>query len=132
MNRKNITMIDELPSLEDVENNNEYDENLNNEQYQKYIRGTHRLKPDSGMTEKKYIPQHNIQQNSIQEDNINEYQNSQNFDPLRAIHCIDIIEHVKLCPICSRFYKDDKTIYIIIIIMLVLLCLILIKKILNV
>jgi hypothetical protein len=60
MNRKNITMIDELPSLEDMEEQQqEYNENLSNEQYQKYIRGTHHLKPDSGMIEKN-IYQYNL------------------------------------------------------------------------
>jgi hypothetical protein len=56
----------------------------------------------------------------------------QEFDPVKSIHCVDIIDHVKLCPLCSKIYNDDKTIYIIIIIMLMVLCLILIKKILNV
>jgi hypothetical protein len=45
--------------------------------------------------------------------------------------CLDIAEHVVNCPICSKFYNDDKTIYIIAIIVLAVICLLLLKKILS-
>ena len=47
------------------------------------------------------------------------------------INCLDICNHIKDCPLCSQFYDNDKTIYIIIIVMLCILNLIFLKKILN-
>jgi len=47
------------------------------------------------------------------------------------ITCLDICNHIKDCPLCSQFYDNDKTIYIIIIVMLCILNLIFLKKILN-
>jgi hypothetical protein len=46
------------------------------------------------------------------------------------ISCIDISKHVQDCPICSRFYNNDKTVYIIVIIVLSIICLLLLKKVL--
>lgn len=48
------------------------------------------------------------------------------------IKCIDICDHIKGCPICSKFYKTDKTIYVIVIVLLCLINLILLKKVLKV
>jgi hypothetical protein len=48
------------------------------------------------------------------------------------INCIDIAKHVQDCPICSRFYNNDKTTYVITIVVLSIVCLLLLKKILNV
>lgn len=47
-------------------------------------------------------------------------------------NCIDIARHIQDCPICSKFYSSDKTIYIIVIVILAIVCLLLIKKVLNV
>ena len=47
------------------------------------------------------------------------------------IHCLDICNHIKDCPLCSKFYDNDKTVYIIIIVMLCIINLIFLKKILN-
>ena len=52
----------------------------------------------------------------------------QNNEP---INCLDICNHIKDCPLCSQFYNNDKTIYIILIVMLCILNLIFLKKILN-
>jgi len=57
--------------------------------------------------------------------------NSQNYEDDRDINCLDICNHIKDCPLCSQFYDNDKTIYIIIIVMLCILNLIFLKKILN-
>ena len=46
--------------------------------------------------------------------------------------CIDIANHIASCPICSKFYNNDKTIYIIAIILLALICILLLKKLLDV
>ncbi len=46
--------------------------------------------------------------------------------------CLEIIEHVKGCPLCSKFYSSDsKTVYIIIIVVLAIVCLLLLKRVLE-
>ena len=50
---------------------------------------------------------------------------------LSKINCLEIAEHVQNCPICSKFYNTDKTIYIVSIVLLALICVILLKKILD-
>lgn len=52
-------------------------------------------------------------------------------DPL-SYRCIDIVGHTSACPICSKFYNNDRTVYISIIIILIIICLLMLKKILNV
>ena len=50
----------------------------------------------------------------------------------REISCIEIAKHIKSCPICSKFYDTDKSLYIIVIIILLIFCILLLKKILFV
>lgn len=57
--------------------------------------------------------------------------NSENKDPL-SFNCRDIATHIENCPICSRFYNNDKTAYIIAIVVLCIVCLLLLKRVLNV
>jgi hypothetical protein len=45
--------------------------------------------------------------------------------------CLEIADHVGSCPICSRFYKNDNTVYIIAIVILAIICILLLKKVLN-
>jgi len=47
------------------------------------------------------------------------------------ISCIDIARHIKSCPICSKLYENDKSIYIIGIVFLLVICIILLKKIIE-
>ena len=49
----------------------------------------------------------------------------------RELSCMEIARHVKNCPICSKFYDNDKSVYIISIILLVIFCIILLKKIID-
>jgi hypothetical protein len=49
----------------------------------------------------------------------------------RGLNCIDVANHIKSCPICSKFYENDKSIYIIVIIILVIICIILARKVLE-
>ena len=125
--RNNVTMLNELPDLEDLEGVGEYrnqDAKSGPPDYQKYIRNSHTMMSDSGM-------------NRIHMDQ----QPPQPPQPPQPFHqppvhmtynCIDIAKHIQECPICSRFYNNDKTLYIIIIIVLSLICLLLLKKVLNV
>jgi len=52
--------------------------------------------------------------------------------PICYPSCLDVAEHISKCPICSKFYNTDKTIYIISIITLVIICILLLKKVLDV
>lgn len=54
------------------------------------------------------------------------------FHPSSGMNCVDVNSHIQSCPICSRLYNHDKTIYIIVIVMLAIICLLLLKKVLNV
>jgi hypothetical protein len=47
------------------------------------------------------------------------------------ISCMDIARHVKSCPICSKLYENDKSIYIIGIVFLLVVCIILLKKVIE-
>lgn len=46
--------------------------------------------------------------------------------------CVEFYEHVKSCPICSKFYNNDNSVYIIIIVLMIIVIIILLKKILKV
>jgi hypothetical protein len=48
------------------------------------------------------------------------------------LNCIDVANHIQSCPICSKFYNNDKTLYILAIIILSIVCLLLLKKVLNI
>lgn len=45
--------------------------------------------------------------------------------------CPDVFEHISKCPICSKIYNQDKTIYILFIIVLSVIILILLKQLFN-
>lgn len=45
--------------------------------------------------------------------------------------CLTIADHVGNCPICSKFYKNDTTVYIIAIVILAIICILLLKRVLN-
>jgi hypothetical protein len=49
----------------------------------------------------------------------------------RPIMCTDIFEHISNCPICSKIYNQDKTIYIFFIVILSIIIIILIKNLFN-
>lgn len=45
--------------------------------------------------------------------------------------CINIAQHIDTCPICSRLYDTDKTLYILAIIGLLILCFLMAKRIVK-
>ena len=53
----------------------------------------------------------------------------ENFNPI--LNCLDIANHTKSCPICTKFYDNDKTVYIIIIIILAVITALLLKRVLE-
>lgn len=56
----------------------------------------------------------------------------ENLEDDKKLNCIDIAEHVKDCPICSKFYKRDNTLYIIVIVVLAIITILLLKRVLNI
>jgi len=47
------------------------------------------------------------------------------------LNCIAIAQHIENCPICSRLYDTDKTLYILAIIGLLILCFLMVKRIVQ-
>ena len=53
------------------------------------------------------------------------------FSQAAKMNCVDVSNHISDCPICSKFYKKDNTIFIISIAVLCFIILILLKKVLK-
>jgi hypothetical protein len=132
MNSK-VTLIDDLPDLDQLEpnmyNNDRIVPSSEIERVQKFIRNNkYNPQPGSGMelyNEPKtgyFTPQQQYPQQP--------YMTEQ--EPVPQISCADIYKHIENCPICSKLYNNDKTIYIILIIFLIIVCIILLKKVLDV
>lgn len=139
-----VTMINELPELNALENGpmmgvGAYDNTAQhqfpahgaglppheNDQYSKFIRSSHRMNPQSGMgsmIEQEYQPEMAM----IEPPQPKEH----SYQPM--YNCLDIANHVQQCPICSRFYNNDRTVYIIAIVVLSIVCLLLLKRVLDV
>jgi hypothetical protein len=124
--QKQHTLIENLPELEDNSNSYaSYDKNIT-----KFIR---KQMPNpshqSGMgasSPKLNVPPHHPPPDFYQD----VYDQQINKLPV-TLYCLDVHSHIQTCPICSRFFKHDNSLYIIAIIVLSIICIILFKKILN-
>jgi hypothetical protein len=47
------------------------------------------------------------------------------------LDCVTVAQHVESCPICSRLYDTDKTLYILAIMGLLILCFLMVKHIIK-
>jgi hypothetical protein len=47
------------------------------------------------------------------------------------LHCKDILNHIKECEICHKFYNNDRSIYIILLVLFGLIIVILMKKVME-
>lgn len=143
-------MIDELPDISDLESdvmlrrehvkqplNNSferYDANMN-----KFIRpSNHQLPNQSGMNGPRYLSQPQIPQQS-QAYYAPPSQQMEHYNPppqlptaLDDTNCLSASNHITNCPVCSKLYKNDMTIYVISIAILIVICLLLLKRILDV
>lgn len=153
----NVTMIDELPTLDDMESyhSQTYDQEmadrtLYNDQAKSKIRNTHMPPPESGMMAGYDYPtngfsRENYHSMNHSQDMYSSMQQSQ--QPMQQslmdmtsypqettsnVTCVEIAEHVKNCPVCKRLYNPDNTLYIIVIVILAIVCILLIKRILDV
>ena len=149
-NVQQVTPIDFLSDLEDLESGNHMknhpspNPHLDNK-YKKYIRNeNHKISNHSGMNGSPPPPPTQPYYNNIQpytQPYTPEIYGSQNNQekgiktfnmPINTPSCLDVAEHIANCPICSKFYNTDKTIYIISIVVLAIICLLLLKKIVDI
>lgn len=173
--QQNVTQIDLLPELEDLEKSGPYDippggilprpgfqpqQHYNENPYQpsnngsayatypgmsmippkeaerigRLIRNNHTIPSEAGMNP--YISQ-SPEMYAQPSNSIEKYGDPidapKSFDlPPNTPSCLNVAEHISNCPICSKFYNNDKTIYIIAIIVLALVCILLLKRVLDV
>ena len=68
----------------------------------------------------------------IEDGNYDDKFQQQQYMRREYINCIEIANHIKNCPICSKLYGNtDKIFYIVVIIFLLIICLILLKNIIT-
>ena len=152
----NVTRIEDLPELSDIENSfgkggkggrgrdddvmsirssdfsgmSGGNEKITNKYIRKLTRDNHQNTP--------YESSHYVvEQPRYEEEMFDEPRYQEMFEkpsqaPSRPFTCLDVCNHIKGCPLCSKFYNNDNSLYIIIIIALLILVIILTKKVLNV
>lgn len=74
-----------------------------------------------------YYPQHN----SVPSNTAHLNYVIEGYDNPPKLTCLDVANHIQNCPICSKFYENDKSMYIVIIIILLIMCIILVKKLID-
>ena len=158
MSRNNVTMIDDLPYLEDLERQSYINgvPPAELKQVSKFIRDTAYNPPnESGMgnhsqqfshppSRYQKQPQPKPQQQSqsqmiMIEQNIDpnfmrqqqQQQQQQQMHKILSLSCIDVAEHTSNCIVCSKLYNTDTSLYIIVISILLLVSAILFKKVLD-
>ena len=145
-NVQQVTPIEFLSDLEELESGNHKSDMSNphqdNNKYKKYIRNENqKISSHAGMNP---AP---IQQRTYNHNNDHNHSYSQEvygtqikhengvktFNmPANSPSCLDVAEHIANCPICSKFYNTDKTVYIIAIVILFIIVFLLLKKILDI
>ena len=142
--QQNITLIDNLPEIDDLEpsknfhhgqSTNEHNKNQHpgldmipkNDavKYQKFLRGGHIAPNQAGMNTKSMY--------EYQEPHF--YQHQPQYQPQPQYYvpsCLETHDHILNCPICAKLYNNDKTIYIIVIIILSIICIMLVKRVLDI
>ena len=137
----NVTRIEDLPELSDIENSYKRGESgMGNVEpkMNKYIRNHSRQDYNNNSMDMKHVNnfepyQGNKAQIYIEEQPIRQ---KEFYEPTPTplptqLNCLDVCNHIKDCPLCSKFYHNDNTLYIIIIVVLLILTIILTKKVLN-
>lgn len=154
----NVTLIENLPELHDLEKyeNNPMIPPNQAMKVDKFIRQNQRsFLPQSGMGSNQ-PPNHlnkNIQQYQEYPQEYPQYHYPQEYPtssqpeqypirvkeevktidmPENSPSCLDVAEHIMNCPLCSKFYHNDNTIYIITIVVLVIIVVLLLKKVLDI
>ena len=145
---QNVTPLEMLPDLEDLEKSDFSPINVlppgEADKFGRYIRGNHHngIAKQSGMTQNFHSvqPRHRHQHHyNDQKENYDFPKQEAEEDSIKTFNmpsgtpsCLDVAEHIANCPICSKFYNTDKTIYIIAIVILSIICILLLKKVLDI
>lgn len=154
--QNNVTFIQDLPDLDDLEmsgpkpfqgatrtqiKGSRYDEEIlpptETQKYQKFIRAGYAPPPlEAGMDTDSTPTLQNFE--DIQQKMERIERADEQFIPKTTImppgspSCLEVADHIANCPICSKFYNNDKTIYMIVIAVLSVICILLLKRILDV
>jgi len=75
------------------------------------------------------MPQQMHQQMPSEQEHADYFEHMSNSSKLS---CLEISEHIKDCHICSKFYNNDNTVYIIVIVILSIICILLLKRVLDI
>ena len=133
MNIPKYTLIDDLKDISEISDTNKE----TNEQITKFIRKQMPNPPNqSGMantnksTSPNYGNGHKFNQDKNTDFYPDVYDQQENKLPV-TLYCLDVHSHIQSCPICSKFFKQDNSLYIIAIIILSIICIMLLKKVLN-
>ena len=149
---KNVTFIEELPDLDEMDQDPHHMGAQGVGSHQQMVRGmlppamankmskfmrpNHRPPPQAGMLAPRAehfeapppppVPPHQVMPQQAEQ---------QVIEPAAAAKdcpsCVDIAGHVTDCPVCSKFYQNDRTVYIIAIVVLSIICILLLKKVLD-
>ena len=140
---KNVTFIDDLFDVSSIQSptfieegnreRDEYNTQIQSKHIRKYKDNSYGMNggmqndffplPPPQMYQQMVQPQQMIQPQQL-------YQPQQHILP-EEISCLTISNHIKNCPICSKFYNSDYSIYIVCIILLIIVCALLVKKLIE-
>lgn len=120
MNNQKITYIQDLPDLDEIQMPPSHHQSQ--PQLPKSIRPNFRPSLESGMMDSPYT------QSVFIEDEQPKLPNPLLYD---TPNCIVVSNHIQMCPICSKFYNNDKSLYVITIVLLAIICIMLMKRVLN-
>ena len=144
-NPQYTTAIAELPDLEELESSRHNPKQMsrkldivpNSEKYDKFLKNNYTPPDEAGMNYREQPQEMYMQQNMQNMQNMQmgymeqQPQYKEMYDG-REPSCIQIANHISNCPICIKFYNNDKTLYILAIVILAIFCILLIKKVLNI
>ena len=156
--RKNVTFIDDLVDTDSLMigggsgGGSEYISkgNMERDEYTNQVQNRHIRKHDKDMS---YAMNGGVAQNTPIRENFQLQPFQQQFQPFQQpvvfeepvfkhhrnhffneteeLSCMTVANHIKDCPICSKFYNCDNSIYIVCIVLLIMVCVILLKRIIE-
>lgn len=144
-NRPRVTKIDDLLDLDaEIDDRTNFQNQAMNRNIRMDSHGLHSVQPQ-GMRPQMQQMQRQMQPMHVtpidELDNAQPVQQEQPNPQPRNIKtyempdntpsCLDVAEHIANCPICSKFYNNDKTLYIVAIVILAVICVILLKKVID-
>lgn len=156
--QNNVTYIEDLPELDDLEQGQgpqPFQPAVRNHlrgskypgagvlppgeehKFQKFIRGGHSTPMEAGMNSDNLGPPPSSESSThfavphIKENTEQRSPKAYNM-PENSPSCIEFYEHAANCPICSKYYNNDKTVYIIAIVVLSVIVMLLLKRVLDV